>query len=265
MIRRIAKAALGNVPLFRLAVHTAKLLSGRAERELYLLPFLVDPARQAVDVGANTGIYTNALLRTGADVVSVEANPDCVRLLERLYGGRVTLVAKAVSDVPGTATLRLPATDRQSGLSTLEPTNQISGAATRGVEVPVARLDDLPLGDVGFIKIDVEGHELAVLRGAAATLARCLPVLLIEAEERHRPGAVPSVREYLAGFGYEGFAIWKGLLRPLASLDVAALQDLGKVDQRRLDLGGAPAGYVNNFIFFPFRQAAAQALADTPA
>ena len=51
-----------------------------------------------------------------------------------------------------------------------------------GIEIPVkvVRLDDEGLGNVGFMKIDVEGHEYEVIDGARALLARCRPNLLVE-------------------------------------------------------------------------------------
>ena len=254
MIRGIAKAGLGSLPFVWRWLRSAKLMMKRGERELYLLPFLVDPKRRAVDIGGNTGIYTQALLALGASVCTIEANPNCVRVLKRLYGNEIRLFPVAVSDAPGKAKLRFPAGTRQSGLSTLEASNDLRGAETSEMEVDVTRVDDLDLGDVGFVKIDVEGHELAVLLGAQETIARCLPVFLIESEERHRPGAVASVRELLEGFGYEGFAIWMGLLRPLASLDIAALQAVDAELGRELDKGHVPEDYVNNFIFLPTRK-----------
>ena len=67
--------------------------------------------------------------------------------------------------------------------------SDLNGRAVQSIDVPVKRLDDLHLDQVGLIKIDVEGHELAVLRGAADTLTRNRPAVLAEAEERHHPHA----------------------------------------------------------------------------
>ena len=63
--------------------------------------------------------------------------------------------------------------------------------------MPVKRLDDQHLDNVGLIKIDVEGHELAVLHGAADTLTRNRPAVVVEAEERHHPNAVAEITELL--------------------------------------------------------------------
>jgi FkbM family methyltransferase len=64
------------------------------------------------------------------------------------------------------------------------------------VRAPVVRLDDLAL-DPAFVKIDVEGAELAVLRGLMQTLRRCRPILLIE-----RSGDFPAIEELLRAEGY---------------------------------------------------------------
>jgi hypothetical protein len=66
------------------------------------------------------------------------------------------------------------------------------------------RLDDFPPFDIGFMKIDVEGHELAVLQGAETQLRRSKPNLLVEASNEHRPDAVASVRGFLEPLGYAG-------------------------------------------------------------
>ena len=73
-----------------------------------------------------------------------------------------------------------------------------------GVEitVPVRRLDDLGLREVAFVKCDVEGFELPVLRGAERLLADDQPVLLIEIEEQHAGERVAQTFRLLADHGY---------------------------------------------------------------
>jgi FkbM family methyltransferase len=72
--------------------------------------------------------------------------------------------------------------------------------------VPMLRLDDAGLTDVAAMKIDVEGAELEVLRGAWMTLRRRRPLLSIEIEERHRTGSTRAVPELLHDLGYEGWS-----------------------------------------------------------
>jgi hypothetical protein len=74
------------------------------------------------------------------------------------------------------------------------------------VPVQTRTLDSFALEHVDFMKIDVEGHELAVLRGASETLARHRPWLVVEAWEDHRE----PVKQLLAALDYD--------LRPLQDL-----------------------------------------------
>ncbi|MEY2549321.1 MAG: hypothetical protein QOD64_1903, partial [Verrucomicrobiota bacterium] len=83
------------------------------------------------------------------------------------------------------------------------------------IEVETRRIDDYDLVDVGFIKIDVEGHELAVLAGAANTLARHTPNLLIECNDEHQPNAVTRLGEWLDAHGYDALFIDGRELRPI--------------------------------------------------
>ena len=71
-----------------------------------------------------------------------------------------------------------------TGCSTVSPTASATYPDHRAIEVPMATLDSSYEGEVGFIKIDVEGHEQAVLDGAVQTIRRCRPRLLVEIDER---------------------------------------------------------------------------------
>jgi hypothetical protein len=92
--------------------------------------------------------------------------------------------------------------------------------------VPVRRLDDLHLRNVGFIKIDVEGYESEVLEGARDTIDACRPNFLIEIEQRHR--STGNVRDLFAHFarrGYSGYFVYGHEILPVEEFDADAMQN----------------------------------------
>ena len=237
--------------LYRSARSLRYSLLRHVEREMALLPFFVDPKRISIDVGANSGPYTHALLGLGGRVVAIEANAALARHLQRTYGCRADVICAAASSAPGTARLRIPkdGTGFGHGLSTIETRNALDGTAVEEVDVPRVTLDGLGLPPVGFIKIDVEGHELDVLAGAEAIIRRDRPALLVESEERHRPGAVASVRAFLGGLGYAGFMVDDGRLAPIATVDPQRDQSVPPERIRDLNAGRYDQRYINNFFF----------------
>jgi FkbM family methyltransferase len=214
---------------YKLTRRYAEWLLNGGEEEAALLPSLCDRRLVSVDIGANLGGYTWLLRRFSKSVIAFEPNPDLAARLTRLMrvAPSVTVHNCALSDSDGTVVLRIP---DDHGRSTLEAANTLHGRETREVPVPARRLDGIVLGRVGFIKIDVEGHELAVLRGAERLLRDSHPNLLIEATDEHRAGALASVREFLAALGYVCSVVRDGALTPLGSSD-------------------APPDAVENFVF----------------
>jgi FkbM family methyltransferase len=206
-----------------------------------LLPYLVPRSRVALDIGGNVGSYAFLLQQLAAKVVVMEPNPELAAELTRSLGERVTIVQAAASNVVGRTMLRMPRDKLLGGLATISDDNRLSEHDTVSIEVPTKTVDSLALVDVGFIKIDVEGAEAQVLEGARETIARDKPVLLVEAEERHRSGAVSLVRERLEPLGYEGYMLVDGALASICSFSSEVHQQLG---------AGAPP-YVNNFVFLP--------------
>lgn len=225
-----------------------RLAPGRGEPELALVDRLCGPGSRAIDVGANHGDYTSRLLRAGALVVAVEPNPRMVAVLRHRFAaavrrGRLTIEACALAERPGSATLHIP-----RGGAALGSLRRLSDGEEETIEVPCRTLDALAGGAADFVKIDVEGFEGEVVAGAVETLRRDRPALLIEAEERHRKGALAGLRAMLEPLGYEGFYLLDGGLHPLGAFDPALLQSLDALTPdglRRLP-GGT---YVNNFLF----------------
>jgi FkbM family methyltransferase len=215
------------------------------EVELSLLPALVDRSRAAVDVGANAGVYSLQLSQLVTQVHAFEPHPRMARILRANMPSNVTIRQAAVSDVDGQARLRFPVHDgfESDVLGTIDPANTaVASADFRTIEVATVRLDSLALASIGFVKIDVEGHELSVLLGAKDTLRRDKPTLLIEAEERHRTGAVGSISSFLAGYGYSGMFVLDGRLHALDEFDDAG-------SERHDAVGSQSLGTVYNFIF----------------
>lgn len=213
------------------------------EPELRLVPRLSDPARLALDVGANFGPYSATMRRHARLCHAFEPNPDYAWIYRRVLGD-VVLHPVALSDRTGTASFHLPVAGGrvQGGWGTLERLPDFAGERVESFEVELQRLDDLGLDPVGMIKIDVEGHEMAVLRGGRETLRRDRPAILVECEERHRPGTLEELFGWMREEDYRGFFLRGGALRPLAEFDPHKDQASGE--------RGAPVGsYIMNFLF----------------
>jgi FkbM family methyltransferase len=219
------------------------------EPELRLVPLVCDPTRAFVDVGAHEGRFTRVALRHATRVLAVEPDATCAPGLARL-SARVEVVVAALGDLPGRARFHVPELDgrplrtRGSLLAGADP-----GLPVRSLEVDVSCLDDVVLGAVGAVKIDVEGHELAVLRSGEATLARERPALIVEIEERHRAGAVAEVSAWLDARGYDGFFLERGVLAPVARFVAARHQDPRAAKPPGRRSARADRAYVNNFVF----------------
>lgn len=125
--------------------------------------------RTAVDVGAHCGLWSFYLAKQFAQVHAFEpvaAHREC--FLENVKAENVQLYDVALGERAGSV-----------GIHTKTGSSGDSWVSGDG-PIPMRCLDEYALDDVDFVKIDTEGHELFVLRGAEDTLKRCKPTIIVE-------------------------------------------------------------------------------------
>lgn len=214
----------------------------------------IRPGDVAVDVGSNKGSFLPSLSRAAGHgrVVAFEPQPALADYLRRACRAarleNVVVEAMGVSERTGSLTLHVPAAGSASPGASFEPA--VAALSPCGdVLVPVTSLDEYFRGEGGriaAIKVDVEGHELSVLRGAEETLARHAPLLVLECEERHAgEGGVERMVRFLGERGYGGFFVRRSRLLPVREFDPAVHQ------RRREGRFWDAADYCNNFVMRP--------------
>lgn len=216
--------------------------------EVALVREYIQPGDIVLDVGAHKGAYT-WWMRQGVgakgQVYAFEPQAILAEALRSLVAQRnwtnVRVESLGLSSRPSNLPLLVPRGGTSPGASFERPAGKdLDGEI---FNVPVTTVDDwLEEHDhrqVRLIKVDVEGHELEVFRGATRTLSRHRPALLFECEQRHREsGDMDDVFRFLAQHGYEGQAVTRRGLLALEKFDTTLHQ--------RDD---GPLGYVNNFWF----------------
>jgi FkbM family methyltransferase len=219
------------------------LLDVSAEREIHIVHRYIDPGRAALDIGVHIGIYARHFAKYAKCVIGFEANPNSAAFAKRSLSGVATIEWVALSSEAGTGLLRIPVEETNGtdlvALGTLSHTNNLNKLRFREIVVPIRALDDFDLPAVGFVKIDVEGHEEAVLKGGEKLLARDRPVYMIEIEERHNPGALFRIVQYFDGREYDA-----------TFYDGIRMRTIEEFNQQRHQTTGSRV-YVNNFFFYP--------------
>lgn len=166
--------------------------------------------KECIDIGAHIGLYTVELGKTAKRVHSFECSPKsynylCTNILLRDLSYCVTTYPTALSNTMGMVPyyIRDPLDGGGNGISAFE-----KDINTPSILVPVTTLDSFNLTNINFIKIDVEGHEEFVLRGAVKTLKhnKYPPILFESWPERYTDVPSKEIREnlftFLSSLGY---------------------------------------------------------------
>lgn len=200
------------------------------DKELFLLADFVPPGGVFVDVGAAGGAQTllaSRLVGPTGHVVAIEARPGSARVLRGwrnlLRRDNVTVLATALGSAPGSFELRVPliptrthtADDRRDDstlLSRLPARTRAVGVTTLDLVVASQGLER-----VDFVKVDVEGGEMEVLRGAVATIDQHRPVLLLEVFEPflQPETSAPELFAWLTVRGYRAHVFSDDGLEPV--------------------------------------------------
>lgn len=209
--------------------------------EQSLMLFLCRPGT-LLDIGANHGQYTQCLLSVpGSRVIAFEPVIESFTLLSlnlmKIGGGKLpqnaVIYNVALGAEAGVAQITNPffrgGTSYQAASLTVDFEELYRDAPEVGLSLSrqdtlVVPLDLLRFTDVRFMKIDVEGFEKEVLRGAYDTISRDRPILYVEIFEHHRKGATSEVPALLASMNYRGFFILGDRLHEICDFNPSAMQ-----------------------------------------
>jgi len=183
-----------------------------------LLPiyFSLYKKRTILDIGANIGGYSYYLTP-----VASKLNGKCIafkprrqtfhRLKKNVVNSNFIAKRLALSNYNGSGNLYLPTSH---GCSSLVNHPEFDGFKTE--PVPLMKLDEYiktnAIDDIGFIKIDVEGHEHEVIEGAVETLNTFKPLILCESENRHIVNTGRTTKmflDYMKDLNYNIYVISK--------------------------------------------------------
>ena len=193
----------------------------QTEREICYLPNLINKSLASVDIGVYRGVYSYFLSKESEYVYAFEANPLLIKKLKKGFQKykNITIENLAVSSSQGFTNLKIPFRNQnidysdyeelyQLGTATIHQENSLSNTKFHSFEVKKINLDEYNFNHkIGFIKIDVEGHELDIITGAEKLILENKPNLLVEIEERHTGISNIKVVNEIKKLGYDCFSL----------------------------------------------------------
>ncbi|TVP72170.1 MAG: FkbM family methyltransferase [Rhodobacteraceae bacterium] len=210
----------------RIPVHDyvgrAMLYMGELDRKIsQIIDRVVDPGDVALDIGANLGLVSLRLAHRAGPrgvVHAFEPNPALAPYLAQTFAMNPALPLHhqqmALGAEASIMSLHVPPSN--AGAATLRPADGARGGQL--VQVPVVTLAEFVAGAglarIDFAKIDVEGFEAEVLRGATGLPAETLPAVIVFEEITPRlAGVTPAALVAAEDLGYEIFAIARSAFR----------------------------------------------------
>jgi FkbM family methyltransferase len=159
---------------------------------------LCDQRRTCLDIGANVGLWSCDLVSAFSHVIAFEPVLDFIECYKKnVNSDNYTMHNVALGNVESFITMNV--VEGNTGHSHVDPLSLGNG------NIPLKRLDSFEFDNVDLIKIDVEGYEEEILKGAMQTIMRNKPVLVIEQQKheyKNDMDALPCIK-VLESWGYK--------------------------------------------------------------
>ena len=226
------------------------------ESEIRQLKTFVPISRNSIDVGANKGVYSYFISRCSNHVYAYEPNPSLLPVLMCNSRDNITLRQVGLSNKPGNLPFQIPLDEMGRECTNLskivEEGTSSESIPMKRINIEVKRLDDEQLQDIGFIKIDVEGHEKEVILGGQKLIAQDKPIILVEIEQRHIKCKIEEVFETIISLGYVGHFFYGGRLIDIDEFSYPRHQEpmVKSLESGTFQLRNHQF-YGNNFLFRP--------------
>ena len=188
------------------------------EEEIRLVKNFIIPNSDSIDVGVYRGVYTYEMSKYSKLVHAFEPNPVLFENIEKNLKKiikNISFYNCALSDKDESVRLKVPIRNKnynrnnyeeyfQMGKATIHQKNIID--EFESFDIQTKKLDDFNFTNkISFIKIDVEGHEIEVIKGSEKTIKKNKPTLLVEIEEKYTQKKVNETLKYINSLGYNSF------------------------------------------------------------
>lgn len=217
-------------------------LFNKLDPEMFFVSSLLENNRRFLDIGANVGVYSFYFRNIFRNIDAFEPIAEITYRLKSLQAPHIHIHNIALSNRAGDINLNIPiingiTTPARASIETRDSKN-----IKRNVKIRT--VDSYDFDDIDLIKIDVEGHEESVIKGAQNTIKKTLPIILVEIEQRHINKNISEIYKKIIDMNYNGFFLDKGKLTSINNFNYEAHQKpfLENTMSRE---------YINNFIFIP--------------
>ena len=208
--------------------------------ELNIIKNILQKDKVSLDVGANLGLFTYFLSRASKKVYAFEPNPYPLRSLKSVIDKNVEIIPIALGNADENIMLRIPKS-KKGWTSNGASVANINLNLGKEFSVTMRKIDSLNIENIGLIKIDVEGFEMDVLRGAEKTIRIQKPTLIIENEIVHTADPF-EVFDFMKKIGYQIFYVDK-------KLNLTKLNNEFEFAKNQANPHNKNYDYIQNFIF----------------